>query len=246
VTLRELDGAGTPESCWRDESGLEALPELTGPLPPRVVALAPHPDDDVLGAGGMLSLLGRRGVRVVPVGVTDGEGSHPEASSVTRSELAARRRREALAAHRVLGLRRRTRRLGLPDTRVAEHEDELATRLERILRPGDWCLAPFERDGHPDHDATGRAARSAAAARGAVLLSYLVWTWHWAVPGEPDVPWSDARSIRLDPATVAAKASAIAEFASQIEPLGPAAGDAPILTRAELEHHLRPFEVLLT
>jgi hypothetical protein len=29
---------------------------------------------------------------------------------------------------------------------------------------GLWCLAPWELDGHPDHDAVGRAAATACSA----------------------------------------------------------------------------------
>ena len=37
---------------------------------------------------------------------------------------------------------------------------------------GLWCLAPWELDGHPDHDAVGRAAATACSAYRLPLLRY--------------------------------------------------------------------------
>jgi LmbE family N-acetylglucosaminyl deacetylase len=52
--------------------------------------------------------------------------------------------------------------------------------------------APWRHDGHPDHDAAGRAATIASAAAGAPLLQYLVWAWHWADPEGDDPPGPNA------------------------------------------------------
>ena len=54
--------------------------------------------------------------------------------------------------------------------------------------------APWRHDGHPDHEAVGRAAAVAARRTDARLVEYPVWMWHWGT--EQDLPWPDARGIR--------------------------------------------------
>jgi hypothetical protein len=59
----------------------------------------------------------------------------------------------------------------------------------RTVVPGDLCLATWRGDGHPDHEAVGRAAARAARFVGATLWEFPVWAWHWARPGAIEVPW---------------------------------------------------------
>ncbi|MET0425091.1 MAG: PIG-L family deacetylase, partial [Actinoplanes sp.] len=123
-------------------------------------------------------------------------------------------------------------------------ETALETTLTGLLTPGRWCLATWRADGHPDHEAVGRAAARACATTGATLLEYPIWTWHWSYPDSPDVPWHRARRIDLTPAARAAKAAAIEAFPSQIAPLGPDEADAAILPPHVLARFARPFEVV--
>ena len=53
------------------------------------LVLAPHPDDETLGAGGLLARLARDGVRCDVIVLTDGEGSHPDSPTHTPARLAA-------------------------------------------------------------------------------------------------------------------------------------------------------------
>jgi len=66
-----------------------------------VAILAAHPDDEVLGAGGIVCLLAAAGVRLRLIAVTDGEASHRGCGDVRA--LACRRARERAAALRELG-----------------------------------------------------------------------------------------------------------------------------------------------
>ena len=84
-------------------------------------------------------------------------------------------------------------------------------------------------DGHPDHEAVGRAAASACAHTGSTLLEYPVWMWHWATPADPDVPWDRAHLVRVSCRAVDRKRLAAQCFRSQREPIGTAA--APLTKR---------------
>jgi LmbE family N-acetylglucosaminyl deacetylase len=194
-----------------------------------VVVVAAHPDDEVLGAGGLMALLADRGVRLRLVAVTDGEASHPG------QEIASRRIAESAAALEHLGACE-TVRLGLPDAGV--REEELGTLLPPLIEGFDACLAPWENDVHADHEAAGRTALACGAACGVDVWSFPIWAWHWARPADPRLPWDRAVRLPLPPGAAARKDAAIACFTSQFE------GTDPILPPSIVAHFTRGMEVL--
>ena len=240
--MRVIEGAGTTEDTWLaflDQLRLPAL--LLEPAPARVVVLAPHPDDEVLGVGGLIALLCAAGSHVQVVAVTDGEASHL-GGSVAPAALAARRITETSRAVAALGLTHPVRHLHLPDG----GREQLTAPLLAALRlaPGDWLLAPWSGDGHPDHEAVGRAGELLAGRDGARLLAYPVWAWHWADPSTGALPWDRAHKVALPLVVRKQKACATASFVSQIEPIGPLPQDQPVLPAAVLARFSRPFEVV--
>ena len=74
-------GSGTPLQHWRDSQRLANLPsvEVTELVPQgsRAVIVAPHPDDEVLGTGGLLQLINTLNRPLLLISVTDGTASHP-------------------------------------------------------------------------------------------------------------------------------------------------------------------------
>jgi LmbE family N-acetylglucosaminyl deacetylase len=228
-----LTGAGTPESVWSETEELHGLAraELDVASAHRVVVVAPHPDDEILGVGGLLSALAASGSEILVMAVTDGEASHP---GMARS-LRRRRPLESQAAMGELGVDASTHRLEHPDGAV--DREMLEHQLQEVITADDLVLAPWVRDGHPDHDAVGAAAMAACAAVGASLWGYLVWTWHWATPA--DLPWSAMIRFDLGDALSAKKRRAVGHFVSQLE------GAEPILPPHVMERLIRPFEVFV-
>ncbi len=253
MTARDLTGTGTAESRWRASPLLAALPRVApAELRPagRVVVVAPHPDDETLGAGGTLAAWAASGVPVTVVAVTDGEASHPGSPTLGPDELAARRHEERRRALAALGLGdAEVVRAGLPDGDVAGHRPALVAALDRVLRPGDTLLAPVPGDGHPDHDAVAAVADEAAARHGVARWHYAVWLWHWAEPDGSDIdslglPRGGAVAVTLPGSAQRAKRDAVACFTTQVEPLSPDPRDAAVLPPEVLERLLRDVEVL--
>jgi LmbE family N-acetylglucosaminyl deacetylase len=237
-----IDAPGTDERTWAAWPWLSTLPGA-GPITlagiRSAVIVAAHPDDEVLGAGGLISMLAASRTRLRLVAVTDGERSHRGHASP--APLARRRTAETEAALRALGTRgAEVIRLKLPDGGLADREGDLAAALAPLVAGFDLCLAPWEHDLHPDHEAAGRAARGAATA---AFYSFPVWMWHWASPGDPRVPWDQALRVPLAPRTVGRKRAAITCFASQTEDRGHGLG--PVLTPGMIAHFTRTVEVLL-
>jgi LmbE family N-acetylglucosaminyl deacetylase len=229
---------GTAESAWRAAGRLGALPTLALPSVDAAVVVAPHPDDEILAAGGLMQILAAAGVAVEVFAVTDGEAACPGDPS-----LAVTRNREAERALRRLGAPAAFRRdrVALPDGGVAAGAGRLAARLTDRLRPDVLCVAPWRGDRHPDHEAAGEVAAAAAHAAGSPLIEYPVWAWHWADPGGEDFPWSRAHRLPLTPRQAVRKRWALAAHRSQLRP-GPG-GEPPIVPRGVAAHFRRRFEV---
>ncbi len=223
--------APTSEVEWvRLVSSSPELPISTRP----VVVVAPHPDDESLAVGGLVAELRMRDVPVDVLAVTDGEASHPHLRN-----LAARRTAEQTGALRALGVKRAPHRLGLPDGRVAAHASELADALGHRCRPGTLILAPWDHDGHPDHDACGAVAAEVARQIGSTVWSYPVWAWQWAAP--TDLSLLDLRRVTLSPEASAAKKKAIDAHQTQTMHLdGP-----PIIGEEVLDRFRRPWETII-
>jgi LmbE family N-acetylglucosaminyl deacetylase len=130
-------------------------------------------------------------------------------------------------------------RLGMPDGELDGREVELAKSLAQCIPEGAILVAPFEFDGHPDHDAVGRACRTAARTRGFTLVRYPIWAWH---RGSPEL-LAERRRVRLmlDSRAREAKAAAISQFRSQI---GERPGGA-IVPAHVLNYFRRPYELFL-
>ncbi|MGI4816151.1 MAG: PIG-L deacetylase family protein [Janthinobacterium lividum] len=179
------------------------------------------------------------------IAVTDGAASHPGSSQWSAERLAQTRPLETAAALDRLGIAGlQLIRLGLPDGDVKSFEDTLAARIAQVTRSTDVVISTWRNDGHPDHEACGRAALRACAETGARLIETPVWTWHWASPDDARVPWHRAVSLRLSPAAAEAKRAAVTAFVSQLEP-DATTGSAAILPPFVLQRLLRDFEVFL-
>lgn len=247
---RQIQGAGTAPEAWLQWSGFAEMPRIEASqlVPPghRAVVVAPHPDDEILGCGGLLCQLGELGRRLALVAVTDGDGSHPQSTLWPATRLRNTRPRETREALRRLHLERATvTRLAIPDGQVSEQEAALQQRLVEILTPEDVVFATWRLDGHPDHEATGRAAVEACRLRGARCIEVPVWTWHWAAPGDPRVPWERARRLDLEEDVLALKKRAVNAFGSQLTE-DTSTGQGPILPPAVVARLTRAWEVYLT
>jgi LmbE family N-acetylglucosaminyl deacetylase len=120
--------------------------------------IAPHPDDEVAGCGGVILLHAAAGDQVTVLHVTDGRGSR---LGLEPGDVARLRRAEADASLAVLGVHRREW-LGLPEWEW--RDQDLIRPLQRLLGElaPDVVYLPSRVDFHPEH-------RRVAVASGSVL-----------------------------------------------------------------------------
>ncbi|MBX7483376.1 PIG-L deacetylase family protein [Qipengyuania qiaonensis] len=183
----------------------------------RVLAIAPHPDDEILGCGGTLARLVEEGGEVtIAIATTGKQPSFPR-------EQVEQVQQEMRRAHAIIGVTD-TRLLNLPaaelDTIPARECNAPFAELVDALRP-DTLLLPFVGDIHLDHQLTFLAAmvaarpRHAAAPRQILCYETVSETNWYAAPTTPafvpDVFVDISRTLER-------KLEAFAAFASQVRP----------------------------
>jgi len=179
-----------------------------------LIVIAPHPDDETLGCGGLLAWAAREDLLRHVVFMTDGEGSHPQASQ----DIGAIRRGEAVHAAAHLGLApAQLSFMGLPDTGLLTLGGEQrlwATHWLRCLaaeRSPCLIVVTADTDPHSDHRAAcALLQESVRGLPGVEVMAYPIWSW--LLQEKP----ADVRGMRIDiSAQRSSKASAIAAYASQ-------------------------------
>ena len=170
----------------------------------RVLVVAPHLDDEVLGCGGLLHRLGERADVAFLCGRAYG-GVQTEESTDAALKY-------AMNARDILGYRE-IRFGGFHDERlnIADAASFLSETLQE-LKP-ECVLIPSAMDLHQDHATTARAAR--IAARGLNVISYYV-------PSGSEEVMSGSRSftpnlfVRLSVADVLAKQEAMVAYQDEL------------------------------
>jgi len=236
---------GTDEAVW--------AAALRRDLPPldldvdRVIVVAAHPDDESLGAAGVLATASGRGIPIDLLVVTDGEGSHPDSPTHSPATLALLRRRELVEAARIVGATRDPVFLGLPDGGTDEHRDAVAAALGDLLDAAAdarvLVLSPWRGDGHRDHRVVGEVVERVCARRGVRSRAFPIWLWHWGGPEE--VPWDRLERVALSPEARAAKTRALDAHRSQLEPLSGAPGDEALIHAGMRAHAERDTEIFI-
>jgi LmbE family N-acetylglucosaminyl deacetylase len=181
----------------------------------RTLIIAPHPDDEVLGAGGTMAKLSESGQEVFVAVVTTGK---PPAYS---AEYVARVRAEAKSAHDLLGVNETfwldQPAAELPDVRNVVLNGAIGEVVQRIAPQ--TVLVPFPGDIHVDHQLVFRstlvASRPHQAAYPKTILAYETLSeTNWNAPyiTPPFVP-----NVYLDISNyLERKIAAMRKFSSQL------------------------------
>jgi N-acetylglucosamine malate deacetylase 1 len=142
-----------------------------------VLVIAPHPDDESIGCGGVICLHAARGDCVEIIFLTSGELG---LKHLPREQAWQIRECEAKTAAKILGAEALTF-LRLPDWFVTERVEEAAAKVGVLLRrkTPQIVYLPHAGEWHPDHRAAlpvVQTALRADAGPAPTLLTYEVWT----------------------------------------------------------------------
>ncbi|MDW5562422.1 MAG: PIG-L deacetylase family protein [Methanomassiliicoccus sp.] len=141
----------------------------------RVLVIAPHPDDEVLGCGGTVKKYGERGAHIKTLYFTDGSEGNPDLGG---QELATMRRQEAEEGLKIIGCH---------DSQFLDNKDgDLRADRNAIGATGevldmfhpDIIFVPFIFDNHSDHIQSAIALAEALKnyREPVICYCYEVWT----------------------------------------------------------------------
>jgi LmbE family N-acetylglucosaminyl deacetylase len=208
---------GTVHGRWR-ALPVGTLDDVTGGG--TCLILAPHPDDESLGCGGLIAACCAAGRPPVVAILTDGSFSHPESKLYPPPKLAALRAEEAARAVVCLGLP--PERLVLLGERDGDAPHS-GPGFDRAVDRAADCAARFacatvlttwRGDPHADHVAAAQIGQAAARRAGLQERAYPVWGW--TLPRDAPCATPALRGWRLDiSAHLPVKRQAIAAHASQ-------------------------------
>jgi LmbE family N-acetylglucosaminyl deacetylase len=178
--LGALGAVGSLRLLGRAQRVFHRLPvHLVGIDRARVLVIAPHMDDEVIGPGGTVLRHVAAGSQVGVVFASDGAGG---TNGAERDDYVDIRKREALTAAEQMGTSV-VEFLDHPDGQLCRVERTLSDELAEILRTWEpeQVFVPFPTDHHRDHQATASAAARAMKRTGwaGEVWTYEAWSPLW-------------------------------------------------------------------
>jgi LmbE family N-acetylglucosaminyl deacetylase len=155
-----------------------------------ILILSPHPDDDVLGVGGLIATISNE-TDITVAYFCDGSGGVPEGISQVDnrelgwaqkrdSSLIEKRKEEAKAAAEILGIKNQSF-FGYPDGKLASGSAAVKALLDLLnkIEPA-IIFTPSFLDNHPDHRVTNEILMNALSSykyqANLQIWAYEVWT----------------------------------------------------------------------
>lgn len=185
----------------------------------QVLIIAPHPDDEVIGCGGLIARLVAEGRTPHIAILTGGEGSHRVCCNTLAKDIIHARRGLTRKALSMLGVpASNIHELEYPDGGIATENNETARLRSLIadLNP-DTVFVPHWGEGWPDHINAAKIAKDIAPC-GTGIWEYCVWMWYYNVWRGLD--WKNAAVLRMTPEEHQLKLAAMEAYINPVAPCG--------------------------
>lgn len=197
------------------------------PLIGSTLIIAPHPDDEVIGCGGLISKMVTEGNAPHIAVLTGGEGSHRDCCTAQPKEIIEARRGLTREALKILGVpEENLHELNFKDGSIGKFQEETAALLKliEVLKPK-RILVPHWGEGWPDHLAA-RELGLKLAPQGTEVWEYCVWMWYYNVWRGLD--WKNAVKVELNSEERQLKLKAMDAYIKPLAPCGnPWSGNLP-------------------
>ena len=151
-----------------------------------ILIVAPHPDDETLGCGGAIALLGSLNCHVRVMVMSDGTLSHPRSRKYPAAKLKALRESETIAALSILGIEsKNVDFLGLLDGSISTYYSQkrrnaIVACCEKLIEINPQTIfLPWRYDPHPDHRGTWSLINTALSCISLKprIIEYPIWDW---------------------------------------------------------------------
>lgn len=142
----------------------------------RAIVIAPHPDDEVVGCGGILSFLEKKEIDFIFIFVTSGEQG---LNVQLRTKEPYFREKEVPSALHELGfVNPQIQFLRFPDGKLALHKTEVSLEIQRYIHSykPNVIFVPSFYEEHPDHSAVSEALSYCSEISNIIVSMYEVWS----------------------------------------------------------------------
>ena len=166
---------------------------------PRVLIVAPHPDDEVIGCSGLMQHLLKAGKDLYIVILTGGEGSHGGCCSISEADLIAARRDLAIKANVGLGgmLLGHLYFMNYSDGNI-HYEDQETKKLAKLIQQiqPNAIFIPHKGEGWSDHlQARNIISKLTEKKDNIQLYEYCVWFWYY---NTWSIDWKNAFLVSMN------------------------------------------------
>jgi len=198
-------------------------------LPRRALIVAPHPDDEVIGCGGLIARLVDDGRAPHVVVMTGGEGSHRGCCDTPSEDIVKARRGLTRKALFILGVpEENIHELNFPDGKISLAESAEVVQLKAVIaniapslagRDGEGfsVFVPHWGEGWPDHVNAAKIIKNIMPSTTEVW-EYCVWMWYYNVWRGLD--WRNAAVLRMTPWEHELKLKAMVAYTKPLAPCG--------------------------
>lgn len=141
----------------------------------KIVIFAPHPDDELLGAGGSILKWKDEGYNINIIYITDGRAAYRyerqmgrfdesnELSKISENELAEIRMKEIDEVIEIINIpKENMHKFNFPDQNAKKHISEGIELSKNIIKDANRIILPSKNNSHEDHQATYDIAVGAA------------------------------------------------------------------------------------
>lgn len=216
---------------WQDAATPITIAALLGEVD-HLGVIVPHPDDEILGCGGLIAAAAAQGIAVTVTILTDGDAPHHGAASPLHS-CAGHRRLNASAGLAILtDGRGDVVFAGAPTGALAEHPD-----AGDAVPAADLYVTCWQDDPHADHVAAYAIAAQVARRFGRPLLAFPFSV----LTGDGALPAGVIHRIDVTP-QLARKRAALTARGNRDAP-AVAAVEAPVINTLVQRLFMRPDEI---
>ncbi len=189
-------------------------------LEDRIMLIAPHPDDEVIGCSGLIQQCIREGKSVDVAILTGGGKSHGGCCDLDENVLIENRRNLSRKAAGILGLPLTNLHfLDYADGSISFESPETDKLKQLIddLHP-DSIFVPHKGEGWSDHLEAGNIVRQLIAEKSDIqLYAYCVWFWYY---NTWNIDWKNARMVRMNKEEHNMKLKAMDAYITPLAPCG--------------------------
>lgn len=132
----------------------------------KIIIYSPHPDDELIGAGGSLLKWIDEGEQVHIIYLSDGRAAYTfegekknlietKETLISQEELAEIRMKEVDEVAKFLNIpKKNIHKFKFPDQKVEEFKEEAVEKSKKIIKDADRLVIPSNHNPHVDHQAT--------------------------------------------------------------------------------------------